>query len=163
MTTAVAAYDAVKALHVVAAFAAYGLPAAYPLLLPYLHRHHTRALPGVHDAQHRLNVVLTGPGTVALLVLGAYLATDRHLWGEPWVDVPLAILAVIVVAGWAIVRWTAQLAELARADVEAAPPGAPVAFGPAYAAVYRRYLATEVALTGLVVVAIACMVAKPFS
>src|SRR6185369_12597943 len=120
MTTAVTTYVAVKALHVMAAFAAFGLPFAYPFLLPYLHRHHPRALPGVHDVQHRLNVRLTGPGTVALFAFGAYMASTDDLWGETWVVVPLAILAVIVVAGGAIVPWTAQLADLARADVEAA-------------------------------------------
>src|SRR5204863_483919 len=83
----------------------------------FLHRHHPRALPGVHDVQHRLNLTLTGPGTVALLAFGAFMATRHHLWGQTWVTVPLAILAVIVVAGGAIVRWTAQLAELAHADV----------------------------------------------
>jgi uncharacterized membrane protein len=159
--TAVTGYDAVKALHVIAAFAAYGLPFAYPFLLPYLHRHHPRALPGVHDVQHRLNLALTGPGTVALFAFGAYMATKHDLWGQTWVTVPLAILAVIVVAGGAIVRWTAQLAELARADVQAA--GTAVTFGPAYSAVYRRYMATEVLLGALVLVAIFFMVAKPFS
>jgi hypothetical protein len=162
MTTAVTTYVAVEALHVMAAFAAFGLPFAYPFLLPYLHRHHPRALPGVHDVQHRLNVRLTGPGTVALFAFGAYMASTDDLWGETWVAVPLAILAVIVVAGGAIVRWTAQLADLARADVEAAPAGAGVAFGAAYSAVYRRYMATEVALGALVLVAIFVMVAKPF-
>ncbi len=158
--TAVSTYDAVKALHVIAAFAAYGLPFAYPFLLPYLHRHHPRALPGVHDVQHRLNLALTGPGTVALLAFGAFMATRHHLWGQTWVTVPLVILAVIVVAGGAIVRWTAQLAQLAHADVQAA--GAAVTFGPAYSAVYRRYMATEVLLGALVLVAIFFMVAKPF-
>ena len=158
--TAVTAYDAVKALHVIAAFAAYGLPFAYPFLLPYLHRHHPRALPGVHDVQHRLNLALTGPGTVALLAFGAFMATRHHLWGQTWVTVPLVILAVIVVAGGAIVRWTAQLARLAHADVQAAGPA--VTFGPAYSAVYRRYMATEVLLGALVLVAIFFMVAKPF-
>ena len=111
MTTAVATFDAVKALHVIAAFAAYGLPAAYPVLLPYLRRHHPRALPGVHDVQHRLNIALTGPGTVALFLLGAYMASEDDLWGETYVTVPVAIVGVIAVAGGAIVRWTGQLAQ----------------------------------------------------
>ena len=68
-------YSVVVALHIIAAFAAYGLPAAYPLLLPYLRRHHPEALPGVHAIQYRLNVVLTGPFTVVLLGAGLYLAT----------------------------------------------------------------------------------------
>jgi uncharacterized membrane protein len=162
MTSAVTTYSIVKALHVMAAFAAYGLPFAYPLLLPYLHRHHPRALPGVHDIQHRLNLVLTGPGTVALFAFGVYMASKDDLWGETWVAVPVAILAVIVVAGGGIVRWTGQLADLARADVQATPTG-DIAFGAEYDAVYRRYMATEILLGALVLVAIFFMVAKPFA
>jgi hypothetical protein len=162
--TALTTFDTIKALHVMAAFAAYGLPFAYPFVIPYLRRRHPRTLPGVHDVQHRLNILLTGPGTVALFAFGAYMASDRDLWGETWVSVPLAILAVIVLAGGAIVRWTGRLAELARADVEAAAlaSGAPVAFSAEYEAVYRRYMVTEALLGALVLVAIFFMVAKPF-
>jgi uncharacterized membrane protein len=164
MTAAVTFYLVVKALHVMAAFAAYGLPLAYPLLLPYLHRRHPRALPGVHDVQHRLSIALTGPGTVAVLAFGIYMATKNDLWDETWVTVPVAILAVIVVAGGGIVRWTAELATLAAEAVANAPSGtAPVVFGDAYSRVYRRYMATEVLLGALVLVAIFFMVAKPFA
>jgi hypothetical protein len=151
----------VKALHVIAAFAAYGLPFAYPLFIPYLRRHHPRTLPGVHDVQHRLNLVLTGPGTVALLAFGIYLATKDHQWGETYVNVGIAVLAVIVVAGGAIVRWTAELSRLAQADVARAGGDGAVAFGAAYEQTYRRYLITETALGALVLVAIFFMVAKP--
>jgi uncharacterized membrane protein len=163
MTAALTTYSVVKALHVIAAFAAYGLPFAYPFVLPFLHRRHPRALPGVHDIQHRLNIALTGPGTVALFAFGVYLASKDDLWGQTWVAVPVAILAVIAVAGGAIVRWTGELADLARTAVETAPPGGTIAFGPAYDRVYRRYMATEIILGALVLVAIFFMVAKPFA
>jgi hypothetical protein len=156
VSVAVTTYSVVESLHVMAAFAAYGLPFAYPLLLPYLHRHHPGALPAVHDVQHRLNIVLTGPGTVLLFGFGVYMASKDNLWGETWVMVPVAILAVIVVAGAAIVRWTGQLAALSAV---AAPP----AFSPEYHRVYRRYMTTEITLGGLVLVAIFFMVAKPFA
>jgi uncharacterized membrane protein len=146
-------YSAVKAFHIMAAFAAYGLPFAYPFLLPYLHRHHPEALPGVHTIQHRLNIILTGPGTVLLFIFGTYMATKHHLWGEAWVDVPIAILAVIVVAGGLIVRWTGELAHLATTDLTS----------PAYTTTYRRYMATETTLGALVLIAIFFMTAKPFA
>ena len=78
--------EVVKAAHITAAFAAYGLPLAYPLFIPYLRRHHPETLPGVHDAQHRFSVWLTGPGTVALLAFGIYLATKDHQWDQPYVQ-----------------------------------------------------------------------------
>jgi uncharacterized membrane protein len=158
---AVSGYSAVKALHVIAAFAAYGLPFAYPFLLPYLHRHHPRALPGVHDIQHRLNIMLTGPGTALLLVFGIYMASKDDLWGETWVAVPVAILAVIVIAGGAIVRWTGQLATLATDSISAS--SGPVTFSPEYHRIYRHYMATEILLGLLVLIAIFFMVAKPFA
>ena len=165
MTTATITFTlVVKALHVVAAFAAYGLPFGYPLFIPLVRRHHPRALPGVHDIQHKLSVALTGPGTAALLAFGIYLATKEHQWDQPYVAVGIAVLAVIIVAGGMIVRWTAELATLATAAVNAAAPGGdggPVAFGAAYERVYRRYLLTETGLGALVLVAIFFMVVKP--
>ena len=146
-------YDAIKAFHIMAAFAAYGLPFAYPLLLPYLHRHHPEAIPGVHAIQHRLNIILTGPGTVLLFLFGTYMASKHHLWGEPWVDVPIAILAIIVLAGGLIVKWTAELATLSSTDPSSH----------AYSLTYHRYMATEITLGLLVLIAIFFMTAKPFA
>jgi hypothetical protein len=163
MTAAVTFALAIKALHVMAAFAAYGLPFAYPFLIPYLRRHHPRTLPGVHDVQHRLNLLLTGPGTVALLGFGIYLATKDHQWSEVYVQVGLTIIAIIAVAGGLIVRWTAELSTLAQADVAQAAPDGAVAFSATYDRVYRRYLVTESALGALVLVAIFFMVTKPFA
>ena len=158
---AVTGYDVAKAFHVIAAFAAYGLPLAYPMLIPYLRRRHPRALPGLHDVQHRLNVTLTGPGTVLLLALGLYMAADRHLFGRSWVDAGIAIVAVIAIAGGDIVRTTAKLAEVARTDVEATAPGAAVRFSEQYQRLYRRYMAVEHTLGLLVLAAIFVMVTKP--
>src|SRR3954470_3210829 len=129
MTIAVSSYLVVQAFHVMAVVAAYGLPMAYPLLLPYVRRRYPRAMPGVHDVQHWLNVRLTGPGTVLILAFGAYMASKHHLWDEPWVDVPIAILAVIaVVGGGVIVPSTARMSELARGDVDTAGGGGAIAW-----------------------------------
>jgi uncharacterized membrane protein len=159
MTSAVTFYLVIKALHVMAAFAAYGLPFGYPLVIPYLRRHHPRTLPGVHDIQHRLSIALTGPGTVALFAFGVYMATKNHLWGESWVMVGVTIIAIIAIAGGGIVKWTKQLSELARADIDAG--GDTVVFSPAYDRVYRLYLTTETTLGALVLIAIFFMVVKP--
>ncbi len=159
MTATVTFYLVIKALHVMAAFAAYGLPFGYPLVIPYLRRHHPRTLPGVHEIQHRLSIALTGPGTVALFAFGVYMATKDHLWGESWVMVGVTIIAIIAVAGGGIVKWTKQLSELARADIDAG--GDAVVFGAEYDRVYRIYLATETTLGALVLVAIFFMVVKP--
>jgi uncharacterized membrane protein len=154
MPVAVAGYDVVKAFHIMAVVAAYGLPLAYPLLLPYVRRRHPEAMSGVHDVQHRLNQRLTGPGTVLILIFGAYMASKHHLWGEAWVVVPLSILVVIgALGGGVVVPATARLSELAREDLG----------GTEYVRVYRRYMAAEVLLGVLVLVAIFFMAAKPFA
>ena len=160
---ALSAYSVALSLHIMAVVAAFGLPLAYPLLIPYVRRAHPRAMPGLHDVQHRLNLLLTGPGTVLVLVLGAYMATRRDHWREVWVMVPLAIIAVIAVLGGWIVPATARLAALARTDVEAAGSGGAVAWGAEYARLYRSYMAVEVLLGMLVLTAVFFMAAKPFA
>ncbi len=159
MTAAITFYLVIKALHVMAAFAAYGLPFAYPFVIPYLRRNHPRTLPGVHDVQHRLSIALTGPGTVALFAFGVYMASKNDLWGESWVMVGVTILAIIAIAGGGIVKWTKELSELARTDIDAG--GDTVVFSAEYDRVYQRYLITEATLGALVLVAIFFMVVKP--
>ena len=166
MPTAVMTYHVVMAFHIMAVFLAYGLPAAYPLLIPYVRRRHPEAMPGVHDVQYRLNVLLTGPGTVLIFVLGAYMASKHHLWGEHWVQVPLAILVLIgAVGGAIIVPATRRMSELASADVARAggAGGGGITWSAAYRQVYRRYMAAEITLGVAVLVAIFFMAAKPFA
>src|SRR3954453_22086961 len=163
MPLALTSYSVVMALHIMAVLAAYGLPLAAPLFVPYLRRNHPRAMPGVHDVQHRLNIALTGPGTVLILLFGAYMASKHHLWDETWVQVPIGIIATIAVVGGYVVRATGRLADLARADVEAAGPAGAVRFGAAYETQYRRYLAVETFLGLIVLVAVFFLAAKPFA
>src|SRR3954453_21086218 len=129
MTIAVSSYLVVQAFHVMAVVAAYGLPMAYPLLLPYVRRRYPHAMPGVQDVQHWLNIRLTGPGTVLILAFGAYMASKHHLWDEPWGHVPIAILAVIAfLGGGAIVPSSSRMADLPRADVDAAGAAGAIAW-----------------------------------
>jgi hypothetical protein len=163
MQLAVTSYVVVQAVHVMAVVAAYGLPMAYPMLLPYLRRRHPRAMPGVHDVQYRLNQRLTGPGTVIILAAGVYMASKHHLWSEAWVAVPVAIMAVIVLLGGGlVVPASRKMAELSRADVDAAA-GCTVTWSAEYDRVWGRYLAAETLLGVLVLVAVFFMVAKPFA
>jgi hypothetical protein len=163
MPLALTTYSVVMALHIMAVLAAYGLPLSAPLLLPYVRRTNPRAMPGLHDAQHRLNVMLTGPGTVLILLFGAYMASKHHLWSKAWVDVPIAIIATIAVVGGYVVKATGRLAELSRADVDAAGPAGAVTWSPAYVTQYQRYMAVEIFLGTIVLVAVFFMAAKPFN
>src|SRR3954454_6862825 len=144
MPTALVGYDVVKSFHIMAVVAGYGLPLAYPFLLPYLRRRHPGAMAGVHDVQHLLNQRLTGPMTILILAFGAWMASKHDLWDQVWFIVPIAILVVIGALGGAVVvPATARLAELAREDLN----------GAEYAQVYRRYMTAEIVLGVLVLVA----------
>jgi hypothetical protein len=168
MQLAVTSYVVVQAVHVMAVVAAYGLPMAYPMLLPYLRRRHPRSMPGVHEIQYRLNQRLTGPGTVIILAAGVYMASKHHLWGKAWVAVPVAIMGVIVVLGGGfVVPASRNMARLSRADVDAVSgspgAGAVLSWSAEYDRLWGRYLAAEILLGVLVLVAVFFMVAKPFS
>jgi uncharacterized membrane protein len=160
---AVALYDVAKALHILAVVGAFGLPLAYPLLVPYARRAHPQAMPAVHDIQYRLNQRVTAPGTVLILLFGAYMASKEDLWGETWVTIPLIILLAIAgIGGALVVPATKRLAELARRDLtRAEAPGDTVSFSADYDREYRRYLQLETLLGALVIVAVVFMTTKP--
>jgi uncharacterized membrane protein len=151
MVLALNAYSVALALHIMAVVAAFGLPLAYPVLVPYVRRAHPEALAGVHDTQLRLNRIVTGPGMLLILIFGAYMASKQDLWSKVWVTVPLLILIVIGGIGGAVISPALKrLSELAARGT-----------GPEYEAVYRRYMTAEIGLAVLVLVAIFFMAAKP--
>jgi hypothetical protein len=160
---AFSSYEVIIAVHIIAVLLAYGLPLAYPLMLPYLRRNHPRSMPGVHDVQHRLNKILTGPGTLLVLGAGIYLAADSDAWDEPWVGVGfVAIIIIALVGGW-VVGATAKMAELAGADVAAAGPDGPVRWSDEYEALWYRYERIELLLGLVVLVTVFVMASKPGS
>jgi hypothetical protein len=147
----VSTYTVVVALHIIAVLAAYGLPLSAPLLVPYVRRHHPAALPGLNAAQLRLNTVVTGPFTVLVLAFGIYLASDGHRWGDPFVSIGIAAIAIIAVVGGGVV--VPALRRLAALDPGSAD----------YDRSYRRYLASETFLGAIVLLTVFAMAAKPFS
>jgi MFS family permease len=163
--TALAVYDVALAVHIMAVVAAFGLPLAYPLLVPYARRNHPRAMPAVHDIQTRMNNTVTAIGTVVILLVGGYLAGDRDYFGEVWVIVPLIILFVIGGVGGAVVTpATRKLAELAKRDVSRGDaPGDTLVFSEEYDREYQHYMRAEIFLGALVLIAIFFMAAKPFA
>jgi uncharacterized membrane protein len=164
MAPAITGYGLVKALHVISVLAAFGLPLSYPMLMPYVRRAHPRAMPALHQAQHRMLQRLIAPGTVLVLAFGAYLATDGGHWDEVWVMVPLAIVVVIGAVGGAYLSpRSAEAAELAGDSVRATPDGGAVAWSADYDVLYRRVMAAEGFLGALVLLAIFFMTARPFA
>jgi len=92
---AVTFYDVVKWVHIMAVVVAFGGAFTYPVWFGFVRR----AAPGervfFHRAQAFLGQWVITPGLVVIILAGAYMATDRDLWAEPWVTVPLVIAIII--------------------------------------------------------------------
>ncbi len=160
---AVTFYEVVLAGHIAAIMLAFGVTFAYPIMIPFVQRHHPRAMPALHEAQGRIGKLLITPAATVALILGAYLATDRHYWSEVWVTVPLVILVVLMGLGGAFFApQEARAAEIARRDVAAAGDQE-VRWSAEYTAISERVTKVGALFGVLVLVALFFMVAKPFA
>lgn len=162
-TPAILFYDVVLAVHIAAIVIAFGVTFAYPVIFTWVQRHEPRMLPGLHRAQAHVGRRVIAPfGGIALLA-GGYMASDRDLWSEVWVSVPLVILVALLIAGGAFFSPTEEkAAEIAARDVAAAGDG-PVTLSPEYHAVAGRIAMVGGIASVLVLVAIFFMSAKPFA
>lgn len=157
-------YDVVVAVHVMAIVIAFGVIFTYPVLYSYLVRNHPRAMPATHAAQDRIGKLVITPFASLALIAGVYLASDRDLWGEPWVIVPLVILVALLGLGGAFfLPSERRLAELAERDIDAAADGAEVRFSDEYQRLLQRVAVIGALAAVLVLVATFFMVAKPFA
>ncbi len=152
-------FDVVVALHVAAVVVAFGVTVVAPVAVPYIQRTNPAALPTWHGIQLRLDRFITTPGMVVVLVTGIYLASDRSLWDQTWVTVPLVIVVVLFgLTGAVFTPTDRQLAALAERDLAA---------GGTLSSEYERASAKLANMGGLawllILVAIFFMVVKPFA
>lgn len=160
ITPAILFYDVVVAAHVMCIVIAFGVTFAYPVILPWMTKAHPGAMATVHETQQRVGRFVIMPfGTLALLT-GIYLASDRDLFKETWVVIPLVILVLLLGLGGAFFTPRERaLAAIARRDLEAAAG----TLSDEYHA-KAKVLGIVGALSSLLVlVAIFSMVAKPFA
>jgi uncharacterized membrane protein len=148
---AVRFYDAITAVHVIAIVIAFGGTFMYPVLGPFLARNHADALPAFHLAQDRIGKVLITPFAVLALITGIYLAADADYFGEIWVQVPMAILIILLGMGGAVFSPLEQKSAVAAANPESAE----------YQALVKRGAQMGTLAGLLILVAIFFMVAKP--
>ena len=152
-------YDVVVAIHVMCIVIAFGVTFVYPVIIPWLTKTHPEAMGTVHEMQGRIGKLVITPFATLALLSGIYLAHDRDLFSKTWVTIPFVILIVLLGLGGAFFApRERRLAELARRDTEAG------------GALSEEYFATAkvVGMVGacaslLVLIAIFCMVAKPFA
>ena len=152
-------YDVVVAVHVMAIVIAFGVTFAYPVILPWSTKAHPEAMATIHEVQERIGRLVIMPfGTLALLT-GVYLASDRDLFGETWVVIPLVILVFLLgLGGLFFAPREKALATIAQRDLAADGTLSDEYYASA------RILGLVGALSSvLVLIAIFSMVAKPFS
>ena len=152
MTTfAISLYDVVLFVHILAVLAAFGAILAYPLFFAVAARSAGPQRAGIHAVQARIGSKLMPWSLLVLILAGAYMASDRDYWAEPWVSIPLLIAIVVGGVGGAVLapreRKLAELADGGDQDE------------------YERTLKTVKTagglLTLLVVIAIFLMTTKP--
>jgi len=138
-------YDLVLTLHVLAVVVAFGTVFAYPVLIGLL-----GGTPAFHRAAGVLWSRLVTPAMVVVLLAGAYLATDRDAWAEPWVSATLVILVVLFgITGAFFGPQERRAAELASRG------------GPQYDALVGRLRLGALVAALLVVAAVVLMVVQP--
>jgi uncharacterized membrane protein len=151
---AIAFYNVVLSLHIMAVVVAFGFSFAYPFVLSWARSRHPQAMPAVHDLSGRLFRYVTSPALVVVLLAGVYLASDADVWSETWVSVPLLILIVIGgIGGMVLAPGERTLAQLAQRD------GAQLSGE--YDDAFRRVALAGWVVCALVLIAIFFMTAKP--
>jgi hypothetical protein len=135
---AVAFYEVVLALHIIAVVFAFGATFAYPVLLGAVAKADPRALPALYRALHAISQRVIMPGLAAVMVFGIYLASHLHLWHTFFVQWGLGVAIVIgAVEGAYLGRRERRLVEVADRDVAAAGDGE-VAFSAEHDSLVRR-------------------------
>ncbi len=161
LPTAVYFFDVVVAVHVMCVVLAFGVTFAYPIVVPWLKANHPRAMPTVHQTQLRIGRRMITPFMVLILVTGIYLASDRDLWSQTWVTVPLVIIVVIFGFGGAFFTpRERKLAELADRDLGPERTGT---FSAEYDKLFGSLMKVGALNGALILIAIFFMVAKPFA
>lgn len=153
-TPAVAFFEIVLALHIVAVVIAFGATFAYPVLLGTIAKADTRALPALYRATHAISQRVIMPGLAAIVIFGIYLASHLHMWSAFYVQWGLGISLVIgAVEGMVLGPSEKRLIAVADAELAAAGDG-PVTAGPEHDSLVRRVGAIGAIMDLLVVITI---------
>jgi hypothetical protein len=155
MVPAVAFYEVVLALHIIAVVIAFGATFAYPVILSTVVRADRRALPAVYRAAHAISQRVISPGLLAVVILGAYLASKLHLWHAFFVQWGLGVVLVIgAVEGMYVGPREKRLVAVAEADISAAGPGGEVVQSDAHRSLLRSVGAVGALVDLLVLITI---------
>jgi hypothetical protein len=158
---AVALWEVVLALHIIAVVVAFGATFAYPVLLGAVLKADPRALPALYRALHAISQRVIMPGLAAIVVFGIYLASHLELWSSFFVQWGLAVAIVIGgIEGAYLGPRERRLVEVGERDVAAAGAGGAVTFSAEHDSLVRRIGAVGALMDLLVVLTIYFMVAR---
>ncbi len=156
---AIAFYEVILALHILAVVFAFGATFAYPVLLGAVTRADPRALPALYRAMHAISQRVIMPGVAAIVVFGIYLASHLHYWHAFFVQWGLGVAIVIgAVEGMYLGPREKRLIEVADSDVAGAGDGA-VTFSAEHDSLVRRVGGVGALMDLLVVITVFLMVA----
>jgi hypothetical protein len=157
LVTAVAFWQVVLALHIVAVVVAFGVSFAYPLIATIGARMDPRAMPWFHRMQQTIGRRLINPGLGVVLLAGIYLASKLHQWHAFYVQWGLGVSIVLgALEGAFMARQEGKLAELAERDIAASGDEA-VKWSTEYEALFKRVGAVGSVMSLLVVITIYLM------
>jgi hypothetical protein len=158
---AVAFYDVVLAVHIMAVVFAFGATLAYPVLLGVIGKADSRALPALYKALHAISTRVIMPGLAVVLICGIYLASDHKLWSEFFVQWGLGAVVVIgAVEGMLLSPNEKRLVTVADRDLTVSGDGE---FAPSaeHDALVKRIGAVGALMDLIVFVTILFMAIKP--
>jgi hypothetical protein len=169
---AVAFYEVVLAIHIMAVVVAFGVTFAYPIMFAVGARQEPRSLPLLHRIEYTIERFLINPGLLVVVLAGIYLASKGHFWSQFFVQWGLGAAVVIGALAGAVMIPTAKRAEqIAARDVAAsAVPNTAtsavsgsgeIVMSDEYRALVQRLSIVGSALSLLVLVTILFMVIKP--
>ncbi len=159
MLLAVAFWEVVLALHIIAVVFAFGATFAYPVLLGTVTKADPRALPALYRALHAISQRVIMPGVAAILVFGIYLASHLELWSSFFVQWGLGVVIVIgAVEGAYLGPREKRLMEVADRDVVAAGGDGAVTLSAEHDSLVRRIGAVGALMDLLVIITIYFMV-----
>jgi hypothetical protein len=154
---AVAFFEVILALHILAVVIAFGATFAYPILLGTITKADTRALPALYRAIHAISRRVIMPGLAAIVIFGIYLASHLHVWSAFYVQWGFGISLVIgAIEGMVVSPTEKRLIAVADAELASAGDG-PVTAGAEHQSLVRRVGAIGALLDLLVVITIYLM------
>jgi hypothetical protein len=154
---AVAFFEVVLAIHIMAVVIAFGVTFAYPIMFSLTARQDPRSLPLMHRIEYSIERRLTNPGLLVVLIAGIYLASKLHMWSAFYVQWGLGVVIVIGAVVGSVMIPTAKRAEATAERDLAAGDGDDVNLSEEYRALTRRLAAVGTLLSVLVLITILFM------